>query len=422
MYSLRQFLTDAMISRITHLLSAALLPVCLVLSLSSCSLLQGPDPSDKKTVGTDLGPAGELRGLTTEEQSGDLGIKGVFPEYETGAPDAKAKIFLVAGGADIANFLQEVVDQREYFLKLGYAEEEIACYYVQPTADDYSSDQAQFATLAPKTNGFRLAAPHLLYRHLEAAAANNLDFLYLYVTGHGRQPLLPGVTLTEQPRPDEVYLIQRHPGFSGQFRLDMMGGPSGHMNLRMRVAALADGLSADQLFLTPRYLKKALSAFPPSTPKVVIIQGCYAGGFVKTDIKSLTNDALTTLPSIVTLAASSSNRQSFGCKVDSDYTYWGGLYVHTLRDEYASPIPETPWALVAASVEEKVDDLEIQLGLPEEKTSNPVYFSNVVPYISDEAPPEAPEVPEVSTDPALVSQTTPLSLMAEPNPFETEAP
>lgn len=404
-------------TRIFRLLSAAASALCLSLFFSSCSLIQGPDPADKKTVGSDLGPAGELRALTPEEESGDIGIKDVFPEYNTASPGPKAKIFLVAGGADIANFLQEVVDQREYFLKLGYGEDEIACYYVKPAPSDYAGDQAQFSALAPKTNGFHLAAPHLLYRHLELAASNNPDFIYLYITGHGRQPLIPGLTLDVQPKPDEIFLIRKHPGFSSQFRLDLMGGPSGHMNLRMRVAALEDGLPAEQLFLTPRYLKKALSAFPASTPKVVVLQGCYTGGFVKTDIESLSGDTLSKMSSVVALAASSSNRQSFGCKSDTDYTYWGGLYVHTLRDEYPSPIPQTPWALVAASVEEKVDDLEIQLGLPEEKTSNPVYFSNVTPVINTE---NGEGQPDDETQPPLVSQAQPLSLTQEPNPFDAE--
>ena len=418
-----------MISRMIRSSILCLFAVCIAFSSSSCSLLKNLD-LDKKTVGdaADLGPSAELRAMTPEEQSGDLGIKEVFPDYNRAPLSPKAKIFLVAGGADIANFLQEIVDQREYFLKLGYQPEEIVCYYVKPTSSDYSTDQAQFAALAPKASGFYLAAPHILSRHLIAAAGNSPEFVYLYVTSHGRQPLIPGVTLSEQPRPDEVYLIQKHSNFSSQFRLDLMGGPSGHMNLRMRVAALDDGITPENLFLTPRYLKQTLSAFPASTPKVVVLQGCYSGGFVRTDVKPLQGDALSTLPSIVLLSASSSDRQSFGCQTDKEYTYWGGLYVHTLRDEYASPIPETPWALVAASVEEKVDDLEIQLGLPETKASNPVYFSNVTPVMLDAKEKEAAAGTDGSDDvdeadaaaekEALVSQIEPLSLIEEPNPFE----
>ncbi|MEM7010171.1 MAG: hypothetical protein AAF585_01705 [Verrucomicrobiota bacterium] len=414
-----------MIFRIHRLLTTLALAVGVSMTFSSCSLLKNMDP-ERKSVGkaADLGPVSDLRPMTPEEESGDLGIKDVFPDYNRDALSPKAKIFLVAGGADIANFLQEVVDQREYFLRLGYQPEEIACYYVKPTQKHYAADQAQFASLAPKASGFYLAAPHVLYRHLQSTAMHSPEFIYLYVTSHGRQPLLPGVTLTEQPRPDEVFLIQKHPNFSGQYRLDLMGGPSGHMNLRMRVAALDDGVAPDHLFLTPRYLKKALSAFPAATPKVVVLQGCYSGGFVKTDIKSLENDALSKMSNIVLLSASASERQSFGCKVDTDYTYWGGLYVHTLRDEYASPIPETPWALVAASVEEKVDDLEIQLGLPEAKTSNPLYFSNVTPVVVDGPRPQPQPTPAPQSQPApefSIPEPTP-ALAPEPEPAPAPAP
>lgn len=412
-----------MISRIKRLLTTLAIAVGVSLTFSSCSLLKNLDP-ERKSVGkaADLGPVSDLRPMTPEEESGDLGIEDVFPDYNRNALSPKAKIFLVAGGADIANFLQEVVDQREYFLQLGYQPDEIACYYVKPTQKQYAADQAQFASLAPKATGFYLAAPHVLYRHLQATAMHNPEFVYLYISSHGRQPLLPGITLTEQPRPDEVFLIQKHPEFSGQFRLDLMGGPSGHMNLRMRVAALGDGVAPDHLFLTPKYLKKALSAFPAATPKVVVLQGCYSGGFVKTDIKSLENDTLNKMSNIVLLSASASDRQSFGCKVDSDYTYWGGLYVHTLRDEYASPIPETPWALVAASVEEKVDDLEIQLGLPEAKASNPLYFSNVTPVVVDGARPQPKPAPAAAPKPDFSIPTPAPTLAPEPTPASGPPP
>lgn len=402
-----------MISRFIRPLLAIPVIMIVMLTLSSCSLLKNMEGPAKKEKIAELGEVADLRPLNDEEKSGDLGVKDVFPDYRRDAPGPKTKIFLVAAGADIANFLQEVVEQRAHFNELGYTDDEIACYYVKPTAADYASDEKQFAVLAPRATGFHLAAPHILYRHLRAAAQNGPDFVYLYVSGHGRQPLIPGVTISEQPSPDEIYLIQRHSEFSSQFRLDMMGGPSGHMNLRMRVAALDDGIDPALLFLTPRYLKEALSAFPETTPKVVVLQGCYSGGFVKNDIKSLENEALSTMPNVVALAASNWDRQSFGCKVDAEYTYWGGLYVHTLK-EYAASIPETPWALVAASVEEKVDDLEIQLGLPDERASNPVYFSNVVPTVA--------EGQEATDEDGLVSQAQPLSLLEQPNPFPSDGP
>jgi hypothetical protein len=305
---------------------------------------------------------GTLRSLAKEEEGGDLGVVGVFPEYHRGPLPVTTRLFLVAGGASDARSVQEILVQRNLWRGQGYTDAEIACYHVRPTKEDFEKDRARFEALAPETAGFYLAAPHVLYKHLAEVAAVQPKAVFLYVTA-------PGLAPRSGSAEDEA-LAREYPDFAGSYRLGLRGGPSGHMNERMRLEALRDGIDAHYLLFTDRFLAQALSGFPAECEKFVVLNGDHSGGFLSTAAGD--NGALRAVPGVTVMASARHDRQAVGD--EGELTLFGGALHETLSSG-PGKLEERSWRRIANDVMVAVDRLEAGKGIDQAARSRPVFFS-----------------------------------------------
>lgn len=226
----------------------------------------------------------------------------------------RAKIFLVAGGVDVANFAAEVAAQRELWLARGYARDEIACYWARPLRTGYRRDRAQFRRIAEALRPCYRASPAVLRDHLARAAAAAPPFVYLYVTTHGLTSLLPDNVPKDMLPPNEAALLD-------QFTLQLGAGPGWSVDPTRLILELRAGAEPDDLVLSPSGLQRALAAFPAEAPKLVVLQGCHAGGFA---------EALAGVPGTVAVMAARHDRTSFGCDPGHELTTFGAAYLRLL--------------------------------------------------------------------------------------------
>src|SRR5262245_33174254 len=86
--------------------------------------------------------------------------------YNRGPLPEAAKIFLVAGGVDVANFAAEVVTQRRLWLARGFRADEVVCYWAAPVRRGFRRDRAQFRRLAAELRACYPADPAVVRAHL----------------------------------------------------------------------------------------------------------------------------------------------------------------------------------------------------------------------------------------------------------------
>lgn len=266
--------------------------------------------------------------------------------YRREPPPATTKIFLVAGGADVANFAAEVADQRRLWLSRGFSADEIACYWAAPPREAFRRDRAQFRRLADALRPCYAADPGVLRAHLDRAARGAPPFLYVYVTSHGLTSLLPEhVSKDMLPEPARALL--------DQYTLQLAAGPGWGVEARPLLDALARGAAPDDLVLAPDGLARALAAFPAATPKYVVLQGCHSGGFA---------EALARVPGLVGLMAARRDRTSFGCDPGQDMTFFGAIYGRLLAERLAAGgrPPAIDWAGLFAALSAEVAAAEAQ--------------------------------------------------------------
>lgn len=373
----------------------------IVLVSSSCSITELGKKEELTAV---AGEPLKLRELTEEETSGDLSVKDQFPEYSRTTASSDAHIFLIAGGAETPNYLQEIVDHRHHLIKTGHRASAITCFYVKPSPAEYEAYQGQFDQLVSQVDGFYLAAPHLIYRHMREAIKGEPDFVYLYAAGKGRKPIW-----VDQAEGAARELAKHHAEYFGQYRIELAGGPSGHMNSRMRLEALRDGIAIEHLLFTPRYLRDVLAEFPEETPKYVVLQADYSGGFVRNNFEELAEDTLTAVPNLAVLTATRHDRDSFRGVSGPVHTNFGEIFLEQLKKNDDS-IANLNWRLVADEVSVGVRMREMENAIAEEVASNPVYFSSWedAAIAEEEAIPRAvvePVEPEVAETDSLASTT-----------------
>lgn len=299
--------------------------------------------------------------------------------YATAPLPAATKVFLVAGGDDVGNFAAEVVEQRALWKQAGLRDDEIACYFAKPSRRALESDAQQLATLAPALRGCYPADPATLHAHLRQAARAAPPFLYLFVSGHGLPPLLrwkadvDDVSLLPQRlqlRRGEVGRFDRH-----AIGLEAGDGP-GLGEVSEILAAHRAGAPVEALVFTPDTLADALAELPAGSDKIVVLQACFAGGFIgRPDDDG--PSPLTRLPRVTLLAATAPERPSFGCGAGTARTYWGGAFNRVLAQalEQAPRLPPAlPWAELHARVRFVVETMEVVVG---EEPSDPTFFTNM---------------------------------------------
>lgn len=293
--------------------------------------------------------------------------------WREGPVDPRARVFLVAGSSESANFAQELKDQWEIWTAAGVPPERIACYYVPPWDLDLSVDGPQYEALQPFLSRCHLASMARLRADLAsagaAARAGDTPWLYLYVTSHGMVPVsLEGGG--EDPSLLGRWWAHRLREVTAmdEFRLVLDTLPDGPSYLGAQVKAVRQGLPEEDVFLTPTHLTQALGAWG-GVPKVVALQGCHSGGFLDDPRDPPPGHRLRELDAITVLTASRYDRVSFGCGSDEERTWFGGILGEVLAEQGAPP-PEVAWAEVYAEVSRRVLEAEEQAG---ETPSRPVF-------------------------------------------------
>jgi hypothetical protein len=306
----------------------------------------------------------------------------------------KARIFLVAGGRDSANFAQEIVDQKKFWLAHGYSANQIECFYAIPPATQ-TDDADQFLSLEEGLRDCRLAAPDIIFAAIaEIAGKYKQDFFYLYVSSHGTDPprtqLLPPQVLNN---PSAAWFVsaraeaqtklqsEAYRWFS-PYRMEVEGAGNAEswgwtsFSSRYLHAMQRPGTRAEDNLFTPKHLANALQKFPARVKKIVVLQACHSGGFLLPQDKAPSpEETLVTVENITVLTAAHADRTSFGCDTSDHTTYYGGALQEVLNAS-RKKIPARDWRQVHEEVAAKVDQLETAQEIAVDRRSLPQYFSN----------------------------------------------
>jgi hypothetical protein len=106
-------------------------------------------------------------------------------------------------------------------------------------------------------------------------------------------------------------------------------------------------LRPDRKLLSPATVDRALSEGCGAVPTVVIVSACHSGSFIDNGVRK---------PNRVILTAAATNRTSFGCGADDEYTY----YDLCLLQQFDSA---TTWGELAQSTRSCVEGLERKMGV-----------------------------------------------------------
>lgn len=295
-----------------------------------------------------------------------------------GGTKSRAKIFLIAGSSEGASFGQEVVEQRRYWLGMGFKREDIACFYAIPTFPQYFEDRAQFDRLRTDLQDCQPASMQTIRARVTESAKTPHDFLYVYVTSHGidrrsargYQSKLLSALQEETKSKTKYKSCELFNDF--QLILDQLPGNSGTSTDFWEICAAK---RPDDMIMTPAFLRSALATWPEGTPKYVVLQGCHSGGFLADSEAGHEREKLGGIPNITVLTASRHDRVSFGCNVDGDMTNYGTVYLEKLRSLRLVP-GAIDWQRLHAEVAEGVAGREAAIGIKAPERSLPQFFSN----------------------------------------------
>ncbi|HTE82400.1 MAG TPA: C13 family peptidase [Reyranella sp.] len=115
-------------------------------------------------------------------------------------------------------------------------------------------------------------------------------------------------------------------------------------------------LRPDRRLLSPAALDRALSEGCGTVPTVLIVSACHSGTFI---------NAETRRPNRIILAAAATDRTSFGCGANDDYTYYDQCFLQQLD-------AASTWAGLAQATQACVETLERRLGVRQQ--SRPQLF------------------------------------------------
>ena len=271
--------------------------------------------------------------------------------YATAPLPARAKIFLVAGGVEVANFAAEVVAQRRLWLARGYAADEIACYWAHPGPAELRADRDQYMALADELRACYPASTALLRDHLQQASRADLPFLYLYVTSHGDANITPVDVPEDRLLPTERALFD-------QYVIQLGAGVGRGVVPGALALALRRGADPDDLVLSPRVLRDLLLAFPARTPKLVVLQACHSGGFLDEVRPERRADAIAGVPRVTAIASARFDRTSFGCDAGADMTYFGEVYTRLLTRRLVGDPTAIDWPALFFALRVEIAALE----------------------------------------------------------------
>jgi hypothetical protein len=306
--------------------------------------------------------------------------------YREGPPPATTKVFLVAGGDDIANFAAEIVEQRRLWRGAGLRDDEIACYWAHPTPRAYDVDRAQYDALRHELASCYRAEPATVLGDLRRAATEKLPWVYLFVTGHGLPPLMRWVPANARSAARRHRLTAEELARLDHHAIGLQAGPGPTLEQVDRVVmGHRAGAPTSSLMLSPPTLAEALADFDPATPKFVVLQACYSGGFIA---GAAGPSALHDVPNLTLLTATTHDRSSFGCGAGKAKTYYGGSFNRVLTEHLqldARP-PDLAWVAIHDEVRVVIDALE---SIDAERSSRPQLLQTPPPSAPDSDGPAA---------------------------------
>lgn len=293
--------------------------------------------------------------------------------------DGRPFVFLVAGSRENANFPQEIIDQERIWRAMGVRPESLACYYLQPSDAQFRVDASQWERLAPSLRRCYQTSVPRLRKHLALAATKGHPLVYLYFTGHGLSPIAQEFWLNRSS-----WLQWR------MFRLSLQYPILHHYHLVVdaphegdQMGSFADqldrnfsGTPSRELFLTPGFLREMLEAFPVSSEKVVVLQACFSGGFVR--MGRLAGE-LSRVPRVRVITSARFDRQSFGVEPEEPATFFGAAYNAALRSHLSPDPASTDWAAVYQAAKARVESTEVLRYGDGVELSLPVYFDGNAP-------------------------------------------
>lgn len=305
-----------------------------------------------------------------------------------------ARIFLVAGARDIANFAQEVVDQRNLWLSRGYTPEQIECFFAAPPPRQ-TEDSEQFLALEDSLLPCHLASPPEVLAALKQVATDYpADHFYLYVTSHGTPPILGlAEPVVQSLDPQSSWLPQalsearsdrtsQAYQWLSPFQISMEGirpdaqrwGWASYF-ARLQQSRLTPDMDPHEHMFTPALLADALQAFPARVRKVVVIQACYSGGFVLPPKQApAPEETLRNVRKATVITAARADRTSFGCDSSGETTLFGGSFHKVLEAHPDKTVSKLNWRRLHKQVTKEVEELEQQAGIPSHLRSEPQFF------------------------------------------------
>ncbi len=293
------------------------------------------------------------------------------PWYATGPTAPTTKVFLIAGGNDVANFAAEVLEQRTLWRRAGLREDQIACYWASPSAEDFAKDQAQFEALSVALRSCHMASPQRVAADLRVAAEHADGFVFVYVTSHGLASQLGPLESSKNRRTARLVasLTDAERDVLGPAAIGLQAGDGPEIGEpRAIVADLRRGSEPDSLVFTPRTLGPLLAAFPASVRKIVVLQACFSGGFINhhaTEDAGPSDgaDALLSVPNLTAMTATAAERPSFGCGSGGARTYLSGAFNVALARALEQRAPgELPWHEIYDKVACAIEPMEAVQG------------------------------------------------------------
>ena len=186
--------------------------------------------------------------------------------------------------------------------------------------------------------------------------------LYLYATSHGFLPLSVLLKSTKNSKRKEIIQenLDLFPEFD-QFTMTLNATPDPKLDtaslLKILNALDTYKYSQQELLFTPQNLKNIIKEWPEDIQKFIVIQGCFSGGFVDSDIPKFREQSLRDTPNTTILTASRYDRSSFGCDFKSEKTYYGGAYIESLKKKQ-TPIEKIDWKILHEEVNAKITQME----------------------------------------------------------------
>jgi len=258
-------------------------------------------------------------------------------------------------------YAREVIEQKRLWLRSGLSESDISCYYVIPPEAVLRREAPAYRDLASELASCYPAHAGTLSKHITLASRQTqADYVYVFVSSQAGQP--PSIILEDPrmlPQREALERIIRRLPVLDQFlvRMDAMEDGSSPPFTAFLEALGTKKSQPEDLLFSPRYFKQALSAWPDTTPKYVVLNGSYTGGFI-TDVNAKFPGELNRGLSQLTVLTSANWDEPNPSPASSDrQTLFGTEYHRSLEAALLAP-NKLPWKTLASQLRQRVSDAQ----------------------------------------------------------------